>query len=165
MRTFCALLLPLIALIAPPPSPGLIRALNRSRAFPACAFQGDHGSTAAALRKKFAKHPQFDFSTVDDYCKSKGSKWAAGGAEEGKWWHHGHQTKVEAHAVDAQARSAELRTWLAREAVERGAVLVLLVSHGGMLKQTFSTESFANAEFRCFDMTSTGDYKPTFRIR
>jgi hypothetical protein len=34
----------------------------------------------------------------------------------------------------------------------------------GMLKQTFSTESFANAEFRCFDMTATGDFKPSFRM-
>ena len=121
--------------------------------------------TRSARGARFAKHPQFDFSTVDAYCESKGSRWAAGGAEEGKWWHHGHQTKVEAHAVDAQARSAELRTWLAREAVERGALIVLLVCHGGMLKQTFCTESFANAEFRCFDMTASGDFKPTFRMR
>ena len=93
-----------------------------------------------------------------------GSKWASGGEHEGKWWHHGHHSKVESSGRDAQSRSAELRVWLAREAVDRGAVTILLVSHGGMLKQTFNTDAFANAEFRCFDMTASGDFKPSFRI-
>lgn len=122
--------------------------------------QGDHGSTAADLEKKFGQHPQFDFSTLAEYCTRMGSKWAPGGEHEGKWWHHGHHGKVEAKAEDSQARSAELRVWLAKEAIDRGVKLILLVSHGAILKQTFDTQSFANAEFRSFDLTDTGDYKP-----
>ena len=121
---------------------------------------GDHGSTAADLRKKFGHHPQFDFTPLDDYCSRKGDKWASGGEHEGKWWHHGHHSKVEASAEDSQARSRELRAWLATEALERGIPLIVLVSHGGILKQTFGTDHFANAEFRCFDLTSNGDFKP-----
>jgi broad specificity phosphatase PhoE len=127
--------------------------------------QGDHGSSASDLRKKFGHHPQFDFSSLDDYCVRMGSKWAPGGEHEGKWWHHGHHSKVEASAEDSQARSAELRVWLAKEAIARGLQTVLLVSHGAILKQTFCTEAFANAEFRCFDLTSTGDYKPSYRTQ
>jgi len=125
--------------------------------------QGDHGSTAADLSKKFGQHPQFDFATLGDYCRRMGPKWDVGGEHEGKWWHHGHHSKIESKAEDSLARSAELRAWLAQEALDRGLATILLVSHGGILKQTFCTDSFANAEFRCFDMTESGDFKPSFQ--
>mmetsp|Transcript_35503 Transcript_35503/g.93167 ORF Transcript_35503/g.93167 Transcript_35503/m.93167 type:complete len:233 (+) Transcript_35503:3-701(+) len=127
--------------------------------------QGDHGSTATDLRKKFGRHRQLDFSTLDAYCARMGSKWAPGGEHEGKWWHHGHHSKVEASVEDSQARSGELRVSLAAEALACGVKTVLLVSHGGILKQTFATETFANAEFRCFDLTANGDFKPCVQTR
>jgi broad specificity phosphatase PhoE len=127
--------------------------------------QGDHGSTAAELARKFGRHAQFDFGALDEYCARMGSKWAAGGEHEGKWWHHGHHGKIEMNEHDAVARSAELRAWLASEAIKRGIRVALLVSHGGMLKQTFGTETFANGEFRCFDLTESGDYKPCVRTQ
>ena len=127
--------------------------------------QGDHGSTAVELAKKFEQHPQFDFRVLDEYCKQMGSKWAAGGEHEGKWWHLGHHGKIEMNGDDALGRSAELRAWLACEAIQRGIKVVLLVSHGAMLKQTFGTSTFANGEFRCFDLTDTGDYKPCVRMQ
>jgi len=127
--------------------------------------QGDHGSTAADLRKKFGHHSHFDFGAVDEYCVRMGSKWGPGGEHEGKWWHHGHHSKVESEAGDSLARSAELRTWLASEALSRRIETILLVSHGGILKQTFGTDSFANAEFRAFDLTASGDFKPCVQTR
>lgn len=137
-------------------APGLIKHLVSA------VQQGDHGSTAAELRQQFpaARHPQFDFSTVDRYCEEMGSRWAPGGAEEGKWWHHGHNGGIESRQEDAQARSAALRTWLASEAARRNASTVLLISHGGMLKQTFATDSFANSEFRVFDLLVSGELRP-----
>lgn len=137
-------------------APGLIKHLVSA------VQQGDHGSTSAELRQQFpaARHPQLDFSTIDRYCDEMGSRWAPGGAEEGKWWHHGHPGGIESRAEDAQARSTALRTWLAGEAARRGASTVLLISHGGMLKQTFATDSFANSEFRCFDLLVSGALRP-----
>ena len=75
----------------------------------------------------------------------------------GKWWQHGQTSGIESRPEDAAARSAALRTWLAAEAAARGAESVLLVSHGGMLKQTFATTPFANAEFRLFDLHPSGE--------
>ena len=60
----------------------------------------------------------------------------------GKWWQHGRTSGIESRPEDAAARSAALRTWLAAEAAARGAESVLLVSHGGMLKQTFAGPTF-----------------------
>jgi len=83
-----------------------------------------------------------------------------GGADNGKWWHHGHRSGVEAAVADAAARCAALRRWLHVEvASRRGVTTVLLVSHGGMLRQAFGTDGFANAEFRCFDLLASGEFR------
>lgn len=121
--------------------------------------QGDHGSSPATLRAMFppSRHPQLDFATVEDYCARMGPQWASGGAEQGKWWHHGHYGGVEADPAAAERRAAALRAWIASEAAARACETVLLVSHGGMLKLAFHTEHFANAEFRCFELAADGE--------
>ena len=86
-----------------------------------------------------------------------GEQWAPGGADEGKWWHHGNSDGLEAKPEAAQARGASLRRMLADEAKARGVRTVLLVAHGGILKLAFETESFANAEFRYFELSAEGD--------
>ena len=132
-----------------------------------------------------AEHPQLDFSPLELYCAQQGPQWSVGGADNGKWWHHGHRSGVEAAVADAAARCAALRRcvaavvlrplgalglsrgyhtlphptsrwllytdckwphsyadcrWLHVEvASRRGVTTVLLVSHGGMLRQVIST--------------------------
>ena len=112
-----------------------------------------------ALRLLFPsdKHPQFDFGPVDDYCRLMGERWSPGGADDGRWWHHGSEIGYENCAADAEARAAALRLWLAQEAAARGTKTILLVSHGGILKLAFSTRAFANAEFRCFELSPQGE--------
>lgn len=121
--------------------------------------QGDHGSTPDGLRLMFPveQHPQLDFTPVGQYCGSMGSRWAAGGAEEGRWWHHGNDIGYESCHAEAEARAAALRRWLALEAVARRVSTILLVSHGGILKLAFRTRPFANAEFRCFELSEHGE--------
>ena len=55
--------------------------------------------------------------------------------------------------------TSELKPLLASAMLGLGGA-VLLVSHGGMLKQTFATDSFANSEFRCFDLLASGEMRP-----
>jgi len=126
----------------------------------ACAiWQGDRGSTPSTLRKLFPReqYPQFDFSTTELYCEEMGAQWAAGGQDEGKWWHHGNSTGLESSSEDAKARGDALRRMLVREARSRGMQTVLLVSHGGILSLAFKTVPFANAEFRTFHLSVDGD--------
>jgi hypothetical protein len=131
---------------------------NLAKRIVASVQQGDHGSTPDGLRLMFPpdRHPQLDFSPVGEYCGRMGKRWAAGGAEEGRWWHHGNEAGYEGCHADADARAAALRRWLAAEAVARRVSTVLLVSHGGILKLAFRTQPFANAEFRCFELSEYG---------
>lgn len=121
--------------------------------------QGDRGSTPAELRSLFPpeRHPQLDFSTVERYCELMGPRWATGGVDEGKWWHHGTGDGMESDGQAAAARGASLRRLIAEQAQAHGVQTVVLVSHGGILKLTFATDSFANAEFRCFELSAAGE--------
>ena len=56
-----------------------------------------------------AEHPQLDFSPLELYCAQQGPQWSAGGADDGKWWHHGHRSgsrrrRHQCHRAQGQPR-------------------------------------------------------------
>ena len=121
--------------------------------------QGDRGSTAAELRLAFpaAEYPQFDFSTIDEYCAERG-------ITDGKWWHHVQDAEdqlVIPHETMAsfERRAGEFRRWLGRQGAQQAVRNVLVVSHGGLLTAAFGTPEYQNVEFRAFDMLPhSGEY-------
>lgn len=129
----------------------------------AATQQGDKGSSPAVLNKKFpsSSHPQFrEFSTVQEYCAQRGTRWGPGGKQAGKWYHHGHKSGNEMNRADALKRAKSLRIKMVSEAQQNSIDTVLLVSHGGMLKLAFEQEaepSFQNGEFRVFDLSFDGE--------
>jgi len=112
--------------------------------------RGDRGRTADELERAFpkAEFPQYDFEPLKRYCTDRG-------LEAGKWWAHSagewHETRT-----GFSSRCSEFKQWLAHECMQRGAKRVLLVSHGGTLKECFGLRSVQNAECRAVDIFHDG---------
>lgn len=114
--------------------------------------QGDRGSTAAQLLQRFPREqfPQFDFGPLEDYCSERG-------LESGKWWTHGSGTWHETREMFS-SRCQEFVRWLGTECKRRGAKRVLLVTHGGLLREGFGWRHPMNGECRCIDVSEDGSF-------
>lgn len=121
--------------------------------FRSAVQQGDRGSTPEELSRQFPveRFPQFDqFRTVEAYCVDRG-------LEGGKWWLHTAGDRFES-AVSFAQRANDFREWLGQECEKRQVRRVLVVSHGGLLTQTFNCLAFGNLECRVFDMWPDGSF-------
>lgn len=114
--------------------------------------QGDRGSTAEELARAFPpdRFPQYNFTSLSEYCSQRG-------IEDGSWWLH---CAGEWHETQAgfEVRCAEFRRWLGEECARRGARKVLLVTHGGLLRDGFKWMAPKNAECRTIDVLRNGSY-------
>jgi len=129
--------------------PTVIEPLAAEHTFRLAAVQqGDKGSDAKKLREWFplAKHPQLDFTPLDEYCTSKNIK-------EGKWWHHSGEMGYETQEHFA-GRAKDFRFALLRHAVAHKVNKLIVISHGGLLTAAFDSEEYDNCEFRCFDIAT-----------
>lgn len=114
--------------------------------------QGDRGSTASQLTRQFPREqfPQFDFAPLEDYCSERG-------LEGGRWWTHGSGTWHETREAFA-GRCREFVRWLGAECGRRGARRVLLVTHGGLLREGFGWRHPMNGECRAIDVGEDGAF-------
>lgn len=115
--------------------------------------QGDRGSSPEELRRAFPVEdfPQYDFSSVADYCASRG-------LDGGKWWLHNAGERHESHASFAE-RAHEFRKWLGQECTTSGVQRSLVVSHGGLLLKAFGGPPFQNLECRAYDVWPDGSFQ------
>jgi hypothetical protein len=133
-------------------------AINQLRSVVA---RGDLGSSPDVLRKMFPndKYPQFsNFNSISD-----------------KWWEHGMEDGYETNE-SFSTRAIALRTWLGSlgsTLTRKGDFppLILLVSHGGILSETFQFSKdttsinserpngkMQNCEIRVYDVAEGGDF-------
>lgn len=120
---------------------------------------GDQGNTPDTLRQRFPSkdYPQYDFSSVEQYCEEHRINVGKTPAEKNEWWRHG-PSQYETPESFKQ-RAEDFRVWLGAECNKRMVNHCLVVTHGGFLRASFGEPKYHNCEYRVFDIKSDGSYR------